>query len=101
LQGASASAGALFVFDVKLALIIRRRSMSQKSAKSVAELESMIMAELREHPECESVGVVVIRPTGLAWDAVLVREGAQLNDPCETKLAEIVGRLRQEFDLSE
>jgi hypothetical protein len=27
--------------------------MSQKSAKSAAELESMIMAELREHPECE------------------------------------------------
>jgi hypothetical protein len=31
--------------------------MSQKSAKSAAELESMIMAELREHPECESAGV--------------------------------------------
>ena len=28
--------------------------MSQKSPKSAAELESMIMAELREHPECES-----------------------------------------------
>jgi hypothetical protein len=25
--------------------------MSQKSAKSAAELEGMIMAELREHPE--------------------------------------------------
>jgi hypothetical protein len=33
--------------------------MSQKSAKSAAQLESMIMAELREHP---SAGVVVIRP---------------------------------------
>jgi hypothetical protein len=75
--------------------------MSQKSAKTAAELESMIMAELREQPECDSAGVAIIRPTGLAWDAVLVREGAQLNDPCETKLAEIVGRLRQEFDLSE
>jgi hypothetical protein len=75
--------------------------MSQKSAKTAAELESMIMAELREQPKCDSAGVAIIRPTGLAWDAVLVREGAQLNDPCETKLAEIVGRLRQEFDLSE
>jgi hypothetical protein len=27
--------------------------MAQKAAKSAAELESMIMAELREHPECE------------------------------------------------
>jgi hypothetical protein len=75
--------------------------MSEKSGKSAAELESMIMAELREHPECESAAVTIIRPTGLAWDAVLVREGAQLSDPCETKLAEIVSRLRQEFDLSE
>jgi hypothetical protein len=33
--------------------------MSQKSAKSAAELESLIMAELREHPECESAAVVV------------------------------------------
>ena len=28
--------------------------MSQKSANNAAELESMIVAELREHPECES-----------------------------------------------
>ena len=50
--------------------------MSQKSAKSATELESMIMAELREHPECESAGVAVIRPTGVAWDAVLIRRSA-------------------------
>jgi hypothetical protein len=75
--------------------------MSQKSAKSAAELESMIMAELREHPECESAGVVIIRPTGVAWDAVLLREGAQINDACEARLAEITSRLRQEFDLAE
>jgi hypothetical protein len=75
--------------------------MSQKSAKSAAELESMIMAELREHPECESAGVAIIRPTGVVWDAVLIREGPQINDACEPLLAEIIGRLRQEFDLAE
>jgi len=75
--------------------------MSQKSAKSAAELESMITAELREHPECESAGVAVIRPTGVAWDAVLIRDGPQINVECEAKLAEITSRLRQEFDLSE
>ena len=48
--------------------------MSQKSAKSAAELESMIMAELREHPECESAGAAVTRSMGVAWDAVLIRE---------------------------
>ena len=75
--------------------------MSQKSAKSAAELESMIMAELREDPECDSAGVEVIRPTGVAWDAVLIRAVPQANDTCEARLAETVGRLRQEFDLSE
>ena len=75
--------------------------MSQKSAKSAAELESMITAELREHPECERAGVEVIRATGVAWDAALIRDGSQLNDECEAKLAEITIRLRQEFDLSE
>ena len=75
--------------------------MSQKSAKSAAELESMIMAELREHPECESAGVAVTRSMGVAWDAVLICEGPQINDACEARLAEIIGRLRQEFDLAE
>jgi hypothetical protein len=75
--------------------------MSQKSVKSAAELESMIMAELREHPECESAGVVIIRPMGVSWDAVLLREGTQMNVECESKLAEITTRLRQEYDLSE
>jgi hypothetical protein len=74
--------------------------MSQKPAKSAAELESMIMAELREHPECESAGVEV-RPADVAWDAVLVRSVSQANDACEERLAEIVGRLREEFDLNE
>ena len=75
--------------------------MSQKSAKSAAELESMITAELREHPECESAGVAVARSTGVAWDAVLIRTVPQPNDACEERLAEIVGRLREEFDLNE
>ncbi len=75
--------------------------MFQKSAKSATELESRITAELREHPECESAGVKVIKPTGVTWDAVLIRSGPQLNDECEAKLAEITSRLRQEFDLAE
>ena len=75
--------------------------MSQKSAKTAAELESMITAELRENPECETAGAVVIRPMGLSWDAALVGGGPTLNIECNQKLAEITNRLRQEFDLSE
>ncbi len=75
--------------------------MSQKSVKTAAELESMITAELREHPECESAGVEVIKPTGVEWDAALVGDGLQLNVECKERLVEITTRLRQEFDLAE
>ena len=74
--------------------------MAEKSAKTAAELESMIMAELREHPECDSAGVVVIRPMGLSWDAALVGDGPPINIECNQRLAEITNRLRQEFDLA-
>jgi hypothetical protein len=43
--------------------------MPQRSVKSAAELESMITAELREHPECESAAVVIIGPAGAGWNA--------------------------------
>jgi hypothetical protein len=79
---------------------IGRVQMFQKLAKSAAELESMIMAELREHPECDSAAVEVMSKD-LGWDAVLVRAGTQLNDPCEAMLVEITERLRREFNLSE
>jgi hypothetical protein len=75
--------------------------MSQRSAKSAAELESMIMAELREHPECESVAVVIIGPTGPGWNAALVASGATLDVECEERLAAITTRLREQFDLAE
>jgi hypothetical protein len=74
--------------------------MSRKSAKSATELESMIMAELREHPECDSAGVEIIKQPGV-WDAALIGEGPHLNDDCRERLAEITNRLRQEFDLAE
>jgi hypothetical protein len=75
--------------------------MSQKSVKTAAELESMITAELREHPECDSAGVVLIRPMGLSWDAALVGDGPKLNSDCNQVLAEIATRLRKEFDLAD
>ena len=61
---------------------IGRVQMSQRSAKSAA-VESMIVAELREHPECESAAVVIIGPTGAGWDATLASTGATLNVECQ------------------
>jgi len=73
---------------------------SQKSPKTAAELESMIMAELREHPACESAAVVVIGPTGSGWDAALDGTAATLNVECQERLAAITDRLRHQFDLA-
>ena len=74
---------------------------SEKLAKTAAELESMIMAELRQYPKCESAAVAVIGPTSVdPWDTVLMRQG-QIADECEARLAEITSRLRQEFDLAQ
>jgi hypothetical protein len=73
--------------------------MGQKSVMSAAELESMIMAELREHPECDRAAVV-IRPMGLSWDAVLVGDEPP-NVECKARLAEINRPLREEFELAE
>ena len=73
--------------------------MGQKSVMSAAELESMIMAELREHPECDRAGVV-IRPMGLSWDAVLIGDEPP-NVECKARLDEITNRLRHEFELAE
>jgi hypothetical protein len=76
--------------------------MPEKTYKTAAELESMIMAELREYPECESAAVAVMGPTSIeTWNAVLVRETPHNNDECEARLAEIIKRLREEFDLAE
>jgi hypothetical protein len=51
--------------------------MPQRPVKSAAELESMIMAEMREYPECESAAVVIIGPTGAGWEAALASTGLQ------------------------
>jgi hypothetical protein len=87
--------------DPTIEVGVGRLQMSQKSAKTGAELESMIMAELREHPACESAGVVIVGPTGGDWDTALAGTGATINFECQKRLAAITSRLRQQFDLTE
>jgi hypothetical protein len=74
--------------------------MPAKRAKTAAELESMIMAELREYPECEAVGVVIMGPAGPDWDAGLQGEKG-LNVECRVGLKEIISRLRHDFELAD
>ena len=75
--------------------------MSERCAKSAAELESMIIPALREHPECESAAVVIMGPKGAGWHATFVDTGATLNVECQERLASITNRLRQQFNLAE
>ncbi len=75
--------------------------MPERTVKSAAELESMIMAELREHPECESAAVVIVGPADAGWEATLSGTRATINVECQERLAAITNRLRQQFDLGE
>jgi hypothetical protein len=72
--------------------------MPERTVKTAAELESMIMAELREHPECESA-VVIIGPTSAGWDASLSGTEATIDVECQERLGAVTNKLRQKFDL--
>ena len=74
--------------------------MPERTVKTAAELESMIMAELREHPECESAAVVIMGPAGAGWDASLAGTEATIDVECQERLATITNKLRQKFDLA-
>jgi hypothetical protein len=74
--------------------------MPERTVKSAAELESVIIAELREHPECESATVVITGPTSTGWDATLAGTEATIDVKRQKRLREITHRLRQKFDLA-
>ena len=74
--------------------------MPERILKTAAELESIIIAELREHPECESAAVVIMGPTSAGWDASLAGTEATIDVECQKRLGEITRRLRQKFDLA-
>jgi hypothetical protein len=74
-------------------------TMPERTVKTAAELESIIIAELREHPECESAAVVV-GPTDAGWDASLAGTEATIDVDCQERLGAITNKLRQKFDLA-
>jgi hypothetical protein len=58
-----------------------RCSMPHKETKTREELEALIMAELRQHPECKNVeGVAITRPLGRPWDIDVLRDGPRNQD---------------------
>jgi hypothetical protein len=76
--------------------------MSQKLTKTSAELESLIMDDLRRYPECSNVDAVAItRPVGRPWDVAVIRDGPHIRTECRKKIWEITERLCNEYDLAQ
>ena len=87
--------------DVKLTLAIRRRPNVSEVSKERRGTRKYDYGRTARASGVRKSWCRGNQATGVAWDAALIRDGSQLNDECEAKLAEITIRLRQEFDLSE
>jgi hypothetical protein len=73
--------------------------MPNGSVKSRVELEAMLIAELRKHPECRDVNAVAItRPPDRSWDVAIVCNGPQIPTECWKRVHEIQARLMAEYD---
>ena len=80
---------------------IREKTLtSQKESKTRAELEALLMDELKKHPECSNVeGMAITRPVGRPWDVAVLRDGPGIRVECRQKIYEITNRLVAQYDL--
>jgi hypothetical protein len=77
-----------------------RREMT-KATKTRAELEALLMAEVRRHPECGQVGAAFItRPTAQNWNFGLLRNGPAIPVECERKVGDYARQLQAQYDLA-
>jgi hypothetical protein len=76
--------------------------MPQKLTKTRAELESLLIAELRTCPECSNVDAVAItRPVGRLWGVAVMRDGPHIRPECRKKIWEITERLCSKYELAQ
>lgn len=76
--------------------------MPQKPTKTHAELEILLMAELRAYPECSNVDAVAItRPVGRLWGVAVMPDGPLVRPECRKKIWEITERLCNKYDLAQ
>ena len=74
-----------------------------KTAKTVTELEEIILKELNARPKCKGVSMVTIRQAvddhgNRSWKVSHVNYGTSLESDCRVPMTQIVERLRREFD---
>jgi hypothetical protein len=75
--------------------------MPQKPKKTRAQLEILLMAELRTCPECSNVDAVAItRQVGRLWGVAVTRDGPLIRPECRKKIWEITERLCNQYDLA-
>jgi hypothetical protein len=81
------------------------KTKPDKSPKTKAELEDLVLAELRAASDCAgAVRVTVVAyddyRVGATWEVASCNAGASAPETCERALCEIVGRLQQHFDIA-
>lgn len=76
--------------------------MPDKMRKTASDLKLMIEEELRSgHPACERAEVIINpRGDGGSWSAAIFGQGPTIDQECRSRLADIVDRFRNQFDLA-
>jgi hypothetical protein len=79
---------------------------TDKSPKTRAELEALVLAELRAAPQCGgALHVTVVAyddyRVPATWEVASFNPGTSEQEKCELALCEIVSRLQQCFDISQ
>ena len=79
---------------------------TDKSPKTRAELEALVLAELRAVPQCGgALHVTVVAHDDYrvpaTWEVASFNPGTSEQEQCELALCDIVSRLQQRFDISQ
>jgi len=86
-------------------IAIEKRTVTDKSPKTKAELEALVLAELRAASDCGgAVHVTVVAyddyRVGATWEVASCNAGTSAPEACERALCDIVRRLQQHFDIA-
>jgi hypothetical protein len=81
------------------------KTKPEKLPKTKAELEALVLAELRAAPQCGSaVHVTVVAyddyRVGATWEVASCDPGTSAPEHCERALCDVVRRLQQDFDIA-
>ena len=86
-------------------IAIEKRTVTDKSPKTRAELEALVLAELRAASDCGGTAHVTVVAyddyrVGATWEVASCDAGTSVPEACERALCDIVRRLQQHFDIA-